>query len=264
MNAQPAPVVSGRYFSGDLPATCFQEMPLAEGGTSSNGKVETGAAAARREHNPRAAVLANPRNSSRRVIRKGLFEDRRLKVWRPFDSRGWKSKHSYSNVNSDRPRRLELKNSRPGSSGDELQIPDRRPLFVRRGCRQSQDCNESPDSPTQAAPLFPAAEWLGRTSSWRSTIHLVRERHLRSLRRENLPSRNVRWLHPSSDPDALARRARTLRPHSTGRSSIRPASPCAPAPQHPRRGLASIIEDVQSGSESPERRDAARVRHHIP
>src|SRR5882762_485734 len=34
--AQPAPVVSGRYISGERPFTCDQEIPLAEGGISEN------------------------------------------------------------------------------------------------------------------------------------------------------------------------------------------------------------------------------------
>ncbi len=37
MKAQPAPVVSGKYFSADFPAVCFQLIPLAEGKISSNG-----------------------------------------------------------------------------------------------------------------------------------------------------------------------------------------------------------------------------------
>src|SRR4051812_39137841 len=35
MNPQPGPELSGRYFCGDLPAECFQVIPLLDGGTAS-------------------------------------------------------------------------------------------------------------------------------------------------------------------------------------------------------------------------------------
>src|SRR5437879_4169834 len=41
MNAQPAPVVSGRYISGDRPFECTHKMPLELGGISSKAGAET-------------------------------------------------------------------------------------------------------------------------------------------------------------------------------------------------------------------------------
>src|SRR5579864_413286 len=92
MKAQPAPVVSGRYFSADFPATCFHEIPLAEGLTSSNGKVGVGRAPPRRGTNPSTALLATPRNSCRLVSGNCLSEIRDLKSRRPFRARSWKKK----------------------------------------------------------------------------------------------------------------------------------------------------------------------------
>src|ERR1700758_3670795 len=42
--AQPAPVVSGRYFSGDFPAVWRHVIPLIEDGTSSKGYETSGRA----------------------------------------------------------------------------------------------------------------------------------------------------------------------------------------------------------------------------
>src|SRR5580658_5647370 len=71
--AQPAPVVSGKYFSGDLPFTCLQEMPLAEVGTCSNGNSAGGSALAIRGQAPTNADAASPVSKSRRVSRTALL-----------------------------------------------------------------------------------------------------------------------------------------------------------------------------------------------
>src|ERR1700683_2792254 len=41
MNPQPAPTVSGKYISGESPATWVQEMPLTDGGISSKAAGES-------------------------------------------------------------------------------------------------------------------------------------------------------------------------------------------------------------------------------
>src|ERR1700746_2039516 len=66
-NAQPAPVVSGKYFSGDFPLECTQRIPLFPAGISSKGY---GAASGSRnspQRGPSNAPAATPDRKSRGV-----------------------------------------------------------------------------------------------------------------------------------------------------------------------------------------------------
>src|SRR6266403_733927 len=64
--AQPAPVVSGRYISGERPFTCDQEIPLAEGGISENAGRVLPEAALDPEIPPIAAAPSKIRRKSLR------------------------------------------------------------------------------------------------------------------------------------------------------------------------------------------------------
>src|SRR5579883_38208 len=71
--AQPAPVDSGRYFSGELPAVWTKLMPLLEAGISVNGNCGVSRAYANRESQAEAAVaLRNRRKSRRPGFRSGV------------------------------------------------------------------------------------------------------------------------------------------------------------------------------------------------
>src|SRR2546426_10284784 len=90
MNAQPAPVVSGRYISGDRPFECTHVIPLDRGGISSKAGAEAvsadaGPAATPANENPVLSDASQPKAAPPRAFRSRRRENERIRFFHSPD-----------------------------------------------------------------------------------------------------------------------------------------------------------------------------------